>query len=123
MSRGSTDARGQGLRGPGPPFHGTSEAPLGRALHDRRSASQQVVPHAPRLNATEVCCCRPSKREVGSTRQPANQSRGRRHFAEVENDARDVGAETVGKTDVDRLFELLEAAVWGTAPMGWNFAR
>lgn len=30
---------------------------------------------------------------------------------EVERDARDVGVETVGKTDFDRLFELLEAAV------------
>lgn len=41
----------KGLRRPGSPFHGTSEAALGRALHDRRSASQQVVSHSCRGGA------------------------------------------------------------------------
>ena len=62
MSRGSTDGSGHGLRGPGPSLDGTSEAALGGALtRSTAGIAASRFARGPRLNATEVCCCRPSR--------------------------------------------------------------
>ena len=45
------DADGQGLRRSGPALDGPGEVALGGPLHDRRQASQQVVPHQGRGRA------------------------------------------------------------------------